>query len=188
MKERFFNTSGPIQTDIHYFLPPLERFDQDEVLRLIEARKYFVLHAPRQTGKTTCLLALRDELNRRGDYACVYANVEMAPAARENVADAIRAILGEIASRACATLGDAFLKENFVRIHEENPAHLALNALLTERTVHSAKPLVLLLDEVDALIGDTLISVLRQLWSGYDRRPADFPSSVILCVGRDVRD
>ncbi len=40
--------------------PPLERFDLDEILRLIRGKRYFVLHAPRQTGKTSSLLALRD--------------------------------------------------------------------------------------------------------------------------------
>ena len=50
------------------------------------------------------------------------------------------------------------------------------------------RPLVLLIDEIDALVGDTLISVLRQLRSGYPQRPASFPSTVILCGVRDVRD
>ena len=44
------------------------------------------------------------------------------------------------------------------------------------------------MDEVDALVGDTLISVLRQLRAGYTNRPSHFPSSVILCGVRDVRD
>lgn len=48
---------------------------------LIREKKYFVLHAPRQTGKTTCLLALADHLNQEGKYACVYTNVETAQAA-----------------------------------------------------------------------------------------------------------
>ena len=50
------------------------------------------------------------------------------------------------------------------------------------------KPLVLLVDEIDALVGDSLISVLRQLRAGYDSRPDGFPQSVILCGVRDVRD
>ncbi len=37
-------------------------------------------------------------------------------------------------------------------------------------------------------MGDTLISVLRQLRSGYTNRPAHFPQSVVLCGVRDVRD
>ena len=47
---------------------------------------------------------------------------------------------------------------------------------------------MLLIDEIDALVGDTLVSVLRQLRSGYDQRPAAFPQSVVLCGLRDVRD
>ena len=49
-------------------------------------------------------------------------------------------------------------------------------------------PVVLLIDEIDALIGDTLIAVLRQLRARYDRRPTGFPQSVVLCGIRDVRD
>ncbi|MCI5146754.1 MAG: ATP-binding protein, partial [Candidatus Electrothrix sp. AR3] len=55
---KFFNTAGPVNCDDHYCLPPLERFDLDELLPLIDQKKYFILHAPRQTGKTSCLLAL----------------------------------------------------------------------------------------------------------------------------------
>jgi hypothetical protein len=51
-----------------------------------------------------------------------------------------------------------------------------------------SRPCVLLLDEVDALVGDTLISLLRQLRSGYAQRPQSFPQSIILCGVRDVRD
>ena len=35
MKERFFNTSGPVVPADHYCIPPLERFDLGGVLRLI---------------------------------------------------------------------------------------------------------------------------------------------------------
>lgn len=59
---RYFNTAGPVNCADHYCLPPLERFDLAEVMMLIAQRKYFVLHAPRQTGKTTCLLALMAHL------------------------------------------------------------------------------------------------------------------------------
>ena len=45
-----------------------------------------------------------------------------------------------------------------------------------------------MLDEVDALIGDTLISLLRQIQAGYAQRPQAFPQSIILCGVRDVRD
>ena len=60
---RTFNTEGPVVAADHYHIPPLERIDLDDVLGLVRDKKYFVLHAPRQTGKTSALLALRDLLN-----------------------------------------------------------------------------------------------------------------------------
>ncbi|MCP5157701.1 MAG: ATP-binding protein [Ectothiorhodospiraceae bacterium] len=50
------------------------------------------------------------------------------------------------------------------------------------------RPLVLFFDEIDALRGDSLVSVLRQLRAGYDGRPDHFPWAVALCGLRDVRD
>jgi hypothetical protein len=87
--EKFFNTAGPINPAMHYCLPPLKRFDLAEVLRLIAQHRYFVLHAPRQTGKTSSLLALQDHLNKTGDYRALYVNVEGDQAAREDVEAAI---------------------------------------------------------------------------------------------------
>ncbi len=58
---RFFNTAGPIKPDMNYHIPPLERLDLDDVLALIQQEKYFVLHAPRQTGKTSALLMQHTE-------------------------------------------------------------------------------------------------------------------------------
>ncbi len=105
---RKFNTEGPIRADRHYHIPPLTRIDLDDVLGLVRDEKYFVLHAPRQTGKTSVLLALRDLLNsgQAGDFRCVYANVEAGQAMRENIAEGIRTVLAEIAFRASVTLND----------------------------------------------------------------------------------
>lgn len=185
---RFFNTAGPVNSAIHYCLPPLERFDLQDVLLLIAQQKYFVLHAPRQTGKTSCLLALRDYLNTAGQYHCVYINVEIAQAARENVAVAMAAILGELGSRAELLLRDGVVEGLAREIRKQGSPHDALNRVLTLWAEHSDRPLVLLIDEIDALVGDTLIAVLRQLRAGYDKRPRAFPQSVILCGVRDVRD
>ena len=70
----------------------------------------------------------------------------------------------------------------------EDGPHSALMSVLSEWAASGAKPLILFLDEIDALIGDTLISVLRQLRAGYRDRPRWFPQSVVLCGVRDVRD
>ncbi len=93
---RFFNTEGPNVAADHYCLPPLARWDLEDILMLIDQKKYFLLHAPRQTGKTTCLLALADYLNREGRYRAVYANIEAAQAARERVEVGMAAVAGRV--------------------------------------------------------------------------------------------
>ncbi len=185
---RFFNTAGPVNCKNHYCLPPLGRFNLEEILHLIDQEKYFVLHAPRQTGKTSCLLALMKHLNAGGRYRCLYFNVEAAQGAREDVFRGIRAILSEMAYRAQAHLKDDLVQDSWTEVLAKNGEDAALKAMISEWCMKSDLPLVLLIDEIDSLVGDTLISVLRQLRSGYDKRPALFPQSVILCGVRDVRD
>ena len=188
MAERFFNTSGPVVPADHYCIPPLQRFDLEEILRLIGTNRYFVLHAPRQTGKTSALLALRDRLNEGGEHRCVYANIETAQTARGDVAAGIRTVLAGISEEALIVLGDDFLDGMWDQALARAGPHGALRLALGRWSLNDPKPVVLLLDEIDALVGDTLISVLRQLRAGYANRPAAFPQSVILCGIRDVRD
>ena len=185
---RFFNTAGPVNSEKHYCLPPLSRFNLDEVLRLIGQEKYFVLHAPRQTGKTSCLLALMKHLNEQGEYQALYANVEAGQSAREDVRRGMRAILVEIGERARDSIHDSFPIGRIDEALTHSGEDSALKSVLTEWAAHNSKPIVLMLDEVDALVGDTLISLLRQIRSGYDKRPSQFPQSIILCGVRDVRD
>ena len=185
---RKFNTEGPVVPKDHYCIPPLERLDLRAILERIGDKRYFVLHAPRQTGKTSALLALRDLLNSRaeGDFRCVYVNVEAAQAMREDVQRAMRVILGELASRA-RSAGDEFLYDTWPDLLATF-GEGALAEALTRWCENTAVPVVLLIDEIDTLIGDTLIAVLRQLRGRYDRRPESFPQSVVLCGVRDVRD
>ncbi len=188
MAERFFNTTGPVVPAKHYSIPPLGRFDLDEVLRLIRNERYFVLHAPRQTGKTSALLALRDLLNEGSDYRCVYTNVEPGQTARGDVAAGMRTVLAELSEEASIAIGDGFLDQTWEQTLARAGPHGALRQTLRRWCLNDPKPLVLLIDEIDALVGDTLISVLRQLRAGFDTRPAAFPQSVILTGVRDVRD
>ena len=185
---RFFNTAGPIVAADHYHIPPLERLDRDEVLWLIEQQRYFVLHAPRQTGKTSALLALQDELNAGGRYRCLYINVEIGQSAREDVGAATQAILGQLALKAEFVLRDLTLRDISLDTLATFGPHQALQGALSRWSAADDKPLVLLIDEIDALIGDTLLAVLRQLRAGYPDRPQHYPQTVVLCGVRDVRD
>ena len=117
---RFFNTAGPIRREEHYHVPPLDqdRLDADELRLLIRQRKYFALRAPRQTGKTSALLELRDELNAAGEVRCVYVNVEVGRTAREDVAAGMRAILSALASGARLASDDEWLAATWPGILE----------------------------------------------------------------------
>ena len=103
---KFFTTEGPVNCQDHYCLPPLERFDLAEILRLMAQKKYFLLHAPRQTGKTSSLLALMAYLNRQGTYRALYANIEGAQAARENIELGMAEVVHSMALSARDSLGD----------------------------------------------------------------------------------
>ena len=186
---RFFNTEGPVRPDDHYGIPPLDRMDVDELLGLIRAKRYFVLHAPRQTGKTSALIALRDLLNSGavGDFRCVDVDVEVAQVARDDVARGMRAILGILAENA-RELGDDYPGSVWQDVLASMGPEGALNVLLARWCQANPTPMVLLVDEIDSLVGDTLLSVLRQLRAGYQRRPEGFPQSVVLCGVRDIRD
>ncbi|MBF0350856.1 MAG: AAA-like domain-containing protein [SAR324 cluster bacterium] len=185
---KFFNTSGPVNPQKHYILSPLKRFNLGNILSLIEQEKYFVMHAPRQTGKTSCLLALRDYLNQTGNYHCLYVNVEVGQASRENVQAGMQAILSRFVEKARELEGKTILQDQWESILDSSGPYDAFLKTLCVWTETQKLPTILLIDEIDALVGDTLISVLRQLRAGYTDRPAHFPQTVVLCGVRDVRD
>ena len=185
--ERFFNTAGPNRPEEQYTIDPLSRFDLDDVLMLIRQKKYFVLHAPRQTGKTSCMLALRDLLNRQGDYLAVYANVEGGQASRNDVQSVVKSTVDTIAEQARSVISSEIVQQ--VRDSVQDIGKDAMLATFLKRLCEAIpKPLVLFIDEIDALVGDSLVSILRQVRSGYIDRPGAFPNSIVLCGVRDVRD
>src|SRR5262245_54274995 len=64
---RRFNTAGPCKADLHYIVPPLSRIGP--MRELIDNQSYFVLHAPRQAGKTTLMMEFARVLTGEGKYA-----------------------------------------------------------------------------------------------------------------------
>ncbi len=189
MQPRSFNTAGPMIAAQHYQIPPLERLDREDVLRLIREAKYFLLRAPRRTGKTTCLLALQDLLNGGtvGSWRALYVKIETDQAGSDDTESVMRAILSALGSAAQRTLGDGFVEAAWPDLLQRGGPDTALGELLAQWAARDPRPLVLLVDEIDALVGDTLLSVLRQLRAGHTARPHAFPQSVILCGVRDIR-
>lgn len=184
---REFCIAGPIVPAEHYHIPPLQRSGMEEVLPLVERKKYFVLRGPRQTGKTTALMALCEVLNDSG-YRAVQSNLQGAQTADDDVGSAIRAMLGRLAAGAARAFGDEAFSREWRSVVEGCEPQDLLRTALSHWAAADEKPLVLLLDEVDALGGETLLSVLHQLRAGYPERPAGFPHSVALCGQRDAAD
>ena len=184
--ERFFNTAGP-QTPDSYTIDPLSRLDFDEVLMMIRQQRYFVLHAPRQTGKTSCMLALRDYLNKQGDYIAVYANVEGGQGSRNDAQSVVKSTIDTLAEQFRGVVGNDVplqIRDGVQDVGKDS----MLATYLRRLSMALPKPVVIIIDEIDALVGDSLVSVLRQIRSGYVDRPSAFPQTVILCGVRDVRD
>ncbi|MEQ1747190.1 MAG: PD-(D/E)XK nuclease domain-containing protein [Saprospiraceae bacterium] len=182
--KRFFNTAGPNQPADHYTLNPLTRLTT--VRELIENKRYFILHAPRQTGKTTTMLRFVEAINQEGKYIALYINVEPAQAVRTDVAAANRVFVGSLKTWARETLPTEYRPS--ATCFEDLDPEGAFRDCLGKWCSELSKPLVLFIDEADSLIGDSLLSLLRQLRSGYPNRPAKFPHSLSLIGLRDVRD
>ena len=121
-REKYFNVAGPSNANLNYMLPPTARFDMDEIMHLIHEQRYFILHAPRQTGKTTALLSLMHQLNAAGEYRALYANIEKGQALRENVGEAMKTIVASIAGDAYHWLEDKQAKPLAQQIINEQPS------------------------------------------------------------------
>jgi hypothetical protein len=179
---RWFNVAGPCQPDIHYMLPAAARLP--EVADLIAQRSYFVLHAPRQSGKTTAVLEFSRALTASGEYAAAVLSMEVGAPYSDEPGAAELAILDD--------WRDAIEHQLFPHLYPPRWPKAApgrrIGAALRAWAQVCPRPLVVFLDEIDALQNEALISVLRQLRAGYSRRPTAFPWALALIGLRDVRD
>ncbi|MCL1943330.1 MAG: AAA-like domain-containing protein [Candidatus Azobacteroides sp.] len=179
---RFFNTSGPCNPVDHYMLPPEERLVGAQLHRYIRDELYWVLHAPRQTGKTTFLLSWMREINATGNHVAFYVTVEACQRVTD-VNEAMRLISHNICIAA--------MQSDFPDPAPEKSISESLftDTLRRLSELVAPKPLVILFDEVDVLEGDVLIRFLRLLRGGYvTRGTGRFPVSVALVGMRDLKD
>ncbi len=177
--KRFFNTTGPCVLGEHYMLPVSVRCA--EIFNLIERRQYFVIHAARQSGKTTLLAALANELNGGSTYRALYCSLESVQEFNEPERG-IPAVMATLrSSLAAARLPDPFT---------EGPINTILKDGLSRLCATLERPLIMLFDEVDCLANGTLITFLRQLRDGYVNRSMGTPflHSCALVGMRNVRD
>jgi len=179
---RFFNTAGPNVPADHYTLPVLARLP--DVRTLIDQKLYFILHAPRQVGKTTSLTHLGRELTAEGAYVSVLVTMESGAAFPSDIGAAELAVLDVWRENAEARLPPELQPPPWPDAAPGARIATALRAWARA----APRPLVIFLDEIDALRNEVLLSVLRQIRGGYDARPERFPHSLALIGLRDVRD
>jgi len=179
---RHFNTAGPCKPSIHYMLPTERRLPG--LRDIIDQQGYFVLHAPRQVGKTTSLLTLGETLTAEGRYAAVMVSMEMGAPFVDDISMAEGAVLGAWRDRAESWLPPELQPPPWPSAEPGTRIRAALKAW----ALACPRPLVVFLDEIDALSGPLLGAVLRQIRDGHPSRPKAFPWSLALVGMRDVRD
>jgi hypothetical protein len=179
-----FNIAGPCIPGEHYMLDAIARLPEARVLA--EDKQYFVIHAPRQSGKTTLLKSLTREIDAQGHFHALYCSLESLQGV-SNVEEGARGIYAELRLAAWKSPLPAFRAAWPESVYPA--ANTLVNETLTQFSAALDKPLILFFDEADCLSGQVLISFLRQLRNGYvNRDTAPFPWSVSLIGMRDIRD
>jgi len=163
-------------------LPPADRLVGAQLHRYIRDSLYWVLHAPRQTGKTTFMQSWAREINGDGEAVACYISVE----ACQGITDTSSAMI-TINKSICASAKNQGLP--VPELPFDQTEFLLYRTMQRWAELVSPKPLVVLIDEADVLEGDPLIGFLRQLRNGFAQRGAGkFPVSIALVGMRDLKD
>ena len=187
--EKFFNIAGPCNPAKHYMLPATARIPG--IMRLVEREQYFAIHAARQSGKTTLLQALVDEINASGERIALYFTVESVqayPDPHDGIFKIVERMRSDLLSH---PLFGELVRDPSSPIPKllPQPPDLGVKLFLTMLAQKAGKPLVVLFDEVDGLTEGTAVTFLRELRDGYiTRNNIPFPSSVAIVGMMDIRD
>ena len=153
---RYFNIAGPCYKANHYMIDAASRLQGVE--QLIDMNQYFVIHAARQSGKTTYLKDLALRLNEAGRYYALYCSLESLQKfddAEKGIPEIVKLL------RKIILFSNIPNREEFAQNSDYSYISGVVNMSLSLFCMKIDKPLVLLLDEADCLQEDTLITFLR---------------------------
>ena len=151
---RRFNSYGPIDTDEHYYAPRKALIDNAYTQLMGENPQkgghYITVWAPRQTGKTWVMQETFLRLKKNPRFDAVVVNLENLKR-KKNVDDIIKIIAREIGEGLGKKISGINNQDQFQEIFKRDILD---------------KPLILILDEFDALAEDainTIVSVFRNI-------------------------
>jgi hypothetical protein len=187
---KVFNTTGPCVPSKHYMLPVLPRMP--DINEMINGEYYFIIHAPRQSGKTTYLQFLTKQINSEGNRYAFWCSL----ATLRNLTDR-----NEAMTSMAAQINEA-LKTSEVKVLQDlafpddalpqSDASVKIKIFLKYLSTNLDKDLVVFFDEADCLAELPLITFLSQIRDGYISRDfsptSKFPRSMALVGMRDIRD
>lgn len=160
-----------------------------DIRELIGNELYFVIHAARQSGKTTLLNSLEQKINKEGRYYALYCSLEAVqsfPEPERGIPQTYNCIVSAI------KMSNLPLKSNINKIAGEvdkNEISTCIKEFFHIVCAMLDKPLVVFFDEADCLSEGTLITFLRQLRDGFVNRGRTlFIHSLALVGMRNIRD
>ncbi|MDR1298599.1 MAG: hypothetical protein LBO05_14845 [Deltaproteobacteria bacterium] len=188
---KFFNIAGICKPAEHYMLPVLPRIP--DVSKIIEEKLFFVIHAPRQSGKTTFLITLADKINLEGKYYAIYCSLTALRPITDDVLGMNR-VVSQINGALYSSKVDKI--QNLAYKYRSSPAmddpdfkvRMILNAICRDLD----RELIVFFDEADCMSDSSLITFLSQLRDGYlyrsEQPGTKFPRSIALVGMRNIRD
>lgn len=85
--------SGPIIERENYYIPLVERLNINTLDSFIDNGFYYIVHAPRQSGKSTSMREYARRLNKERNYTALYFTFELGH--KKSVDQAFRGICRE---------------------------------------------------------------------------------------------
>ncbi|MEM7536334.1 MAG: ATP-binding protein [Chloroflexota bacterium] len=182
---KFFNITGSGNPKNHYMLPATMRLDAVVLDRLIAQQACFVVYGPPKSGKSTTMAEFAWQLTKSEAYSAVLVSLEAGSAFPDDIGSAENAILRDWKQ----TIRFQLPKELQPTQWESTAGPGGrISEFLSNWSQEASRPLVVLMDDTDALTHKVLFSILPQLRSGFNRRPTGFPSSIVLIGLRDVHN
>ena len=185
MKE--FNTTGLCNPKKHYMVDISNKLD--DIKKLVEKEKYFIINRPRQYGKTTTLFTLKRELSKK--YLVISISFEgIGDTAFTDEEKFVRVFIDLIEEK--LEYLDESLSEKFINLSKDVFDFPRLSRMISKFIKESHKETILIIDEVDKSANNQLfLSFLGMLRNKYLQREEGEGytfKSVILAGVYDIRN